>query len=218
MRDINPLALTALANDAMIHIIPLADFDFVEGIERFWAGPEGHALSWNSQVWNSISDIGQIDKISEAQQGLADARTVVSLRVNSEQVDVIDGADSRGRAANIHLLIVSDTLSVLGSLSFAKTMGALRVLASVRGSNEEQDKIVEEKIELELLDETATLGRSFFTRMTYEQGLRIDPADHGLQFVSDPTMGNLPGGLTDARNPPQHYDNWAPLDPYTNNY
>jgi hypothetical protein len=193
MRDINPLALTALANDAMIHIIPLADFDFVEGIERFWAGPEGHALSWNSQVWNSISDIGQIDKISEAQQGLADARTVVSLRVNSEQVDVI-------------------------SLSFAKTMGALRVLASVRGSNEEQDKIVEEKIELELLDETATLGRSFFTRMTYEQGLRIDPADHGLQFVSDPTMGNLPGGLTDARNPPQHYDNWAPLDPYTNNY
>ena len=203
MRDLNQAALDALDEDDVIHIIPLADFDFVEGIQRFWAGPEGHAISWGGFTWNALADLGQIDKISEAQQGLADSRTIVSLRVDSETVDVIEGADSRGRAAHIHLLITDDQLSVLGSLTFTKTMGALRVAASVR-RGEEQSRVVDERIELELLDETAKLNRSHISRMTYEQGLRIDPNDHGLEFVSDSGIGTLGKGLEDPRTRPRN--------------
>lgn len=209
MRDLPQPLLDELNAASILHLILLGEFDFVEGMQRFWAGPEGHALSWNGNTYNSISDLGQIDKVSEA-QGLTDSRTTVSLRVNSDSVDVVGGADSRGRAANLYILFINpDPLQVIGSMKFAKTMGALRVSASI--SREGDRKIINEKVDLELMDETAILSRSHICRLTYEQGLRIDPNDHGLEYVSDPTMANIPGGLNDHRPVPPH---WPPGVPW----
>ncbi|KKL12268.1 hypothetical protein LCGC14_2537440, partial [marine sediment metagenome] len=60
-------------------------------------------------------------------------------------------------------------------------------------------KFVSERLTLELLSETASLGQSYFVRNTYEAGLRIDATDHGLEFVSDPEADNT--GLRTRRAP-----------------
>lgn len=195
MRDLDASVLTALSQDE-IHMAVLAEFDFASGIERLWAGPEGHALSYDSHVWSSLADLGQIDKISEA-QGLADARTTVSLRVNSETVAEIGTDDSRGRAAKLILLLLNSDGGTIGPVEFRKTMGGIKIRAAAQ-TDEDGNTLVDEVISLDLLDETASLGRSHFVRMTYEAGLRIDSTDHGLEFVSDPTIGDT-GNVRDSR-------------------
>jgi hypothetical protein len=195
VRDLDTDVLNALANDE-IHIAVLGEFDFASGVERLWAGPEGYALDWDGETWTSLADLGQIDKISEA-QGLADSRTRVSLRVNSDAVSEIGSDDNRGRPATLTLLLLDPDGVAIGPVHFRKTMGGLSVQAEAT-KDEGGETIVNEVISLELLDETANLGRNHFVRMTYEAGRRIDPDDHGLEWVSDPTVGNL-GPVRDGR-------------------
>ena len=198
MRDLNTPVLDELDESTEIHILPLAEFDFVEGTVFVWAGPEGHAIGYNGDTYTSLSDIGQIDKISEA-QGLSNSRTTVSLRIGSDSpVDKISGSDSRGRDAVLRLLLVTDQTEGIGVIEFFKTIGALRVQSNASGSRKEGDLEIQDSIEMDLLDETWRLENSHFVRMTYEQGLRIDSDDHGLEFVSQPDIGNL-NGLDDAR-------------------
>lgn len=193
--DLDADVLAELDKDD-IHFTVLGEFDFESGVERLWAGPEGHALSWNSQTWTSLADLGQIDRIAEAQD-LADARTTVTLRVNSETVSEIGTDDSRGRDAKIILLILDDEGVPIGPVEFRKTMGAIQVQASAR-KDAEGAVIVDEALSLDLLDETAILNRSHFVRMTHEAALRIDSNDYGLEFVSDPTIADT-GPLQDRR-------------------
>lgn len=188
MRSDLQAVLDALAAD-QINVAVLGEFEFLSGTVNLWAGPEGHTLLWDSKTWTSIADIGQINKISEA-QGLADARTVVSLRINSDNIDVVDVEDSRGRTATITLLLLDDEGAPIGPLNFRTTMGKTSIEASVQ-IDEDGRKVVSERLALELLNETAQLNRSHFVRMTYEAGLRIDSTDHGLEFVSDPDIGNI---------------------------
>lgn len=195
MRDFDSNLTAALAKNE-VYLVLLAEFEFASGTQRFWAGPEGKSLAWDSKTWTSIADLGTIDKISQA-QGLTDSRSIVSLRVNSDQVSEIGSDDSRGRAATIELLFLTENAAQIASLRFPKTMGELRVAASVA---EEQSgrRVVNEEVRLELLDETSTLERRSYMNMTYEAGLRIDDEDHGLEFVADPTAIDL-GIVADNR-------------------
>jgi hypothetical protein len=195
MRDLDTGVLTALVQDE-IRIAVLAEFDFESGIERLWAGPEGYALEYDSEVWTSLADLGQIDKISEA-QGLADARTTVTLRLNSEAIDEIGTDDSRGRDAKLILLLLDPDCDPIGPVEFRKTMGGIGVQAAAR-DDDDGSRIIDEVLSLELLDETATLNRAHFVRMTYQAGLQIDATDHGLEYVADPTIGDL-GPVHDGR-------------------
>lgn len=188
MRDLDLNTLDALDDDQIAMTI-LGEFEFLSGTQNLWAGPEGLVLSWDSTQWTALGDIGQIDKIGEG-QGLADSRTRVSLRVNSEQIDVVDVEDSRGRAATIILLLLSDEGTQIGDIRFRTTMGAVSIEAGV-SVDDAGRKLVSERLSLDLLSETATLQNSHFVRMTYEAGLRIDATDHGLEFVSDPDAGNV---------------------------
>ena len=196
MRDLDSAVLDALSQDE-IHLAVLAEFDFISGVERLWAGPEGHQLSYGGHLWTSLADLGQIDRISEA-QGLTDARTTVTLRVNSETVDEIGSDDSRGRPATLKLLLLQDTGEPIGAIDFRKTMGKIGISASAQKNPDSRETIVSELLSMDLLDETADLGRSHYVRMTYEAGLRVDATDHGLEFVSDPTISDL-GNVRDGR-------------------
>lgn len=187
MRDLAQPILDELDKDEIV-IAVLAEFEFLSGTLNLWAGPEGHVLDHDSKSWVALGEIGQIDKIAEG-QGLSDSRTTVSLRIDSENVDVVDVEDSRGRNATITLLLLSDEGVVIGPIDFRTTMGAVSIAASVAVDNSGR-KIVNERLILELLSETASLEQSYFVRNTYEAGLRIDATDHGLEFVSDPEMGN----------------------------
>lgn len=195
MRDLDIAVLNAL-DDSEIHIAVLGEFDFTSGVERLWAGPEGHALDYDGVLWTSLADLGQIQKISEAED-LADSRTTVSLRVDSDTVADIGVDDSRGRAAKLILLLLAADGTPIGPVEFRKTMGQVTVQATAQ-TDDDGNTIVSETLNLDLLDETATLNRKHFVRMTYEAGLRIDSEDHGLEFVSDPTLGDL-GSLRDNR-------------------
>jgi len=196
MRNLLQAVLDESAKDE-INMALLGQFDFLSGTQYLWAGPEGHALDYNSQQWLAVGEIGRIDKIAEA-QGLADSRTTVSLRIDSENVDVVDVEDSRGRNAIITLLLISNEGVVIGPIDFRTTMGAVSIQAS-ESVDDNGRKIVNEQLSLELLSETASLSQSYFVRNTYESGLRIDATDHGLEFVSDPEMSNT--GLTSAPPP-----------------
>lgn len=190
MRDLDLNVLDAIDLDReTIAMAVLGEFEFASGTQNLWAGPEGHQIAWDSKVWTALGEIGPIDKITEGQD-LADSRTRVSLRVNSENIDVIEVEDSRGRAATLILLIMSDEGTPIGPVSFRTTMGAPEIRAEVE-VDEHGRKRINELLSLELLNETATLGNRHFTRHTYETGLRIDATDHGLEFVSDPEAGNL---------------------------
>lgn len=189
MRDLDLNVLNELDSADQLNFAILGEFDFLSGVQNLWAGPEGHQLIWDARTWTSLGDIGPIDKIAEG-QGLADSRTVVSLNVNSDQVDVIDVEDSRGRRATITILLLSDQGTPIGPVNFRTTMGGVDIEPSAN-VDEHGRKIVSERLALELLNETATLGNSHFVRMTYEAGLRIDPNDHGLEHVSDPEIGNI---------------------------
>lgn len=195
MRNLDTAVLNAL-DDNEIHLAVLGEFDFASGIERLWAGPEGHQLDYDGELWTSLADLGQIEKISEASD-LADARTTVRLRVNSDTVSEIGVDDSRGRPAKLILLLLGADGSVIGPVEFRKTMGQVTVGASAQ-TDEDGNTVVSETLNLDLLDETSTLRRSHSVRMTYEDGLRIDPQDHGLEFVADPTLGDL-GAVRDGR-------------------
>jgi len=191
VRNLDQAVLDELDKDE-INIAILGEFEFLGGTENLWIGPEGHTLQHDSKTWVALGEIGQIDKIAEG-QGLADSRTIVSLRIDSENVDVVDVEDSRGRIATITLLLLTDEGVVIGPIDFRTTMGAVSISASVSVDNDGR-KIVGERLALELLSETASLGQNFFVRNTYEAGQRIDNTDHGLEFVSDPEMKNI--GLT----------------------
>lgn len=203
MRDLDVNVLDALDQDHIAMAL-LGEFEFADGTVNLWAGPEGHALSWDSKTWNAVGDIGRIDKIAEG-QGLADSRTTLALRLNSDEYDFSDLTDSRGRAATLTLLLMSDEGTPIGPVEFRTTMGAVGIQAAA-SVDEHGRKVVDESITLELLNETASLGNSHFVRMTYEAGLRIDATDHGLEFVSDPDIGNL--GLHTGG--PRHRDRAGP--------
>lgn len=196
MRSLDAAVITEIGSDR-VNLTMLGEFDFLSGIQRLWAGPEGHVLQYDSQNWTALGDVGAIDKVSES-QGLTDSRTVVSLRVNSDSIDVVDVEDSRGRAATLILLILSDEGVTIGDIRFRMTMGRVNIDAQAQ-TDDNGKTVVNERLSLELLSETASLSRSFFTRMTYEAGLRIDSGDHGLEFVSDPDIGNT--GLGRRRGP-----------------
>lgn len=196
MRDLDSDVITELGEDSL-QIAVLCELDFVSGKEYLWAGPEGIAIEWDGNTYTSLADLGEIDRISEA-QGMADARSVISLRLNSDNVSgPIGSDDSRGREAALILLLLEPDGTPIGEIRFRKTMGRLSVTTSVRRDG--PGRIVDEKLALELLDETATLGRTHNQRMTYEAGLRIDSDDHGLEFVADPGAGRPTGGLIDGR-------------------
>ena len=115
---------------------------------------------------------------------------MVSLRIDSENIDVVEVEDSRGRIATITLLLLTNEGVVIGPIDFRTTMGAVKAEAQV-SIDEGGQRNVNERLTLELLNETASLEQSYFVRNTYETGLRIDPDDHGLEFVSDPEMENI---------------------------
>ena len=188
MRNLSQAVLDELGKDSIV-VALLAEFDFASGIQNLWSGPEGHTLDYDSKTWIAIGEIGKFDKISEG-HGLADSRTTVSLRIDSENIDVVDVEDSRGRNATITLLLLSDEGAIIGPIDFRFTMGAVRIEASVSAADSSGRKVVKERLTLELLSETASLSQSCFVRNTYESGLRIDATDHGLEFVSDPEMEN----------------------------
>lgn len=217
MRDLDSSVITELGED-QIQIAVLCELDFVSGKEYLWAGPEGFAIEWDGNTYTSLADLGEIDKITEA-QGMADTRSVISLRLNSDNVSgPIGSDDSRGREAALVLLLLQPDGTPIGEVRFAKTMGRLTVSTSVR--LDVPGRVVDEKLALELLDETATLSRTHHQRMTYESGLRIDSEDHGLEFVGDPAAGRPSGGLDDGRvidfpdptpfdrNPEDFHGNW----------
>lgn len=186
--------LNALSAD-QIHFGILGELDFASGLQNLWAGPAGHVLQWDSREWIALEDIGQIDKIAES-QGMTDARTSVSLRLNSESFDVVEVEDSRGRRATIYALIFSDDGVPLGARSFRTRMGKT-VINATASTDEDGRRVVNESISLELISGLAKGRQKQFQRLTYEAGLRIDPADHGLEFVSDPDAANI--GLTRRR-------------------
>lgn len=188
MRNLAQAVLDELDKDE-IGIAILGEFEFLSGTQNLWIGPEGHTLSHDSKTWVALGEIGQIDKIAEG-QGLADSRTTVSLRIDSENVDVVDVEDSRGRNATITLLLLSNEGVVIGPIDFRTTMGAVSISAPV-SVDDSGRKRVNERLTLELLSETASLEQTFFVRITYEAGLRIDATDHGLEFISDPEMANI---------------------------
>jgi len=196
VRDLDTDTLAELATDD-IHIAMLCELDFVSGKEYIWAGPEGHALEWDGNTYTSLADLGEIDRISEA-QGMADSRSVVSLRLNSDNIaGPIGSDDSRGREAALVVLLLTSAGAPIGEIRFRKTMGRLSLSASVRVDG--PSRTVDERLSLELLDETATLGRTEFSRMTYEDGLRTDDTDHFLEFAGDPGAGRPLAGLADGR-------------------
>jgi len=188
MRNLLQAVLDELDKDE-INLAILGEFEFLSGTANLWAGPEGHALDYDSKMWVSLGEIGQIDKIAEG-QGLADSHTTVSLHIDSENVDVVDVEDSRGRNATITLLLMSNEGVVIGPIDFRTTMGAVKIDAMATVENDGQ-RLINERLSLELLSETASLEQSYFVRNTYETGLRIDATDHGLEFVADPEMINI---------------------------
>lgn len=195
MRDVDQAVLDALDEDE-VHLALLGEFEFLSGTQNLWAGPAGYALDYDSKTWSALDDIGQIDKIGEA-QGLADSRTTVSLRIDSDNIDVVDVEDSRGRTATITLLLLSKEGTPIGPIDFRTTMGKVGIQASAQ-VDQNGRKVVSEQLTLELLNETASLDQAYLLRNTYEAGLRIDSGDHGLEFVSDPNTINV--GL-DTRGP-----------------
>lgn len=196
MRDLDTATLNELDED-QLQIAMLCELDFISGKEYLWAGPEGVALAWNGNTYTSLADVGEIDRISEA-QGMADSRSVVSLRLNSDNISgPIGSDDSRGREAALIVLLLTSTGTPIGEIRFRKTMGRLSLQATTRFDG--PSRTVDEKLSLELLDETATLGRTQFARMTYEDGLRTDSGDHFLEFAADPGAGRPLGGLGDGR-------------------
>ncbi|MCH7537551.1 MAG: hypothetical protein IID57_06840 [Proteobacteria bacterium] len=207
MRNLSQAVLDELDKDE-IHIAVLAEFEFLGGTQNLWLGPEGHVLDFDGKQWTALGEIGQFDKLAEG-QGLADSRTIVSLRIDSENVDVVDVEDSRGRNATITLLLLTNEGVVIGPIDFRSTMGAVSIAASV-SVDDNGRKHVDERLSLELLSETASLGQSFFVRNTYEAGLRIDATNHGLEFVSDPEMENI--GLHTRHGPGASHDG-RPFDP-----
>lgn len=204
MRNLDQAVLDELDKDE-IGIAILGEFEFLSGTQNLWAGPEGHEITHDSKQWIALGEIGQIDKIAEG-QGLTDSRTIVSLRIDSENVDVVDVEDSRGRNATITLLLLSNEGVVIGPIDFRSTMGGVSISSSV-SVDDGGHKFVAERLILELLSETASLQQSFFVRNTYEAGLRIDATDNGLEFVSDPEMSNI-GLSTQEDTPifPSHLD------------
>lgn len=204
MRSLLQAVLDELPKDE-VGIAILGEFEFLGGTQNLWVGPEGHTILHDAKTWVALGEIGQIDKIAEG-QGLADSRTTVSLRIDSESVDVVDVEDSRGRIATVTLLLLTNEGVVIGPINFRTTMGAVNIVATV-SVDDNGRKIVQERLILELLSETATLEQSFVVRLTYEAGLRIMATDHGLEFVSDPEMPNI--GLATAT--PFHPGNDPPL-------
>ncbi|KKL57631.1 hypothetical protein LCGC14_2233500, partial [marine sediment metagenome] len=129
MRDFLQAVLDELDKDE-IQIAILGEFEFLSGTQNLWIGPEGHVLDYDSKQWVALGEIGQIDKLGEG-QGLADSRTTVSLRIDSENIDVVDVEDSRGRNAIITLLLLSNDGDVIGPIDFRTTMGAVSIASSV---------------------------------------------------------------------------------------
>lgn len=196
MRNLDAAVLAELSKDHQ-HIAIIGEFDFLSGVQNLWAGPEGYILDYDSKQWIALGEIGQIDKIGES-QGLTDSRTIISMRLDSENVDVVDVEDSRGRIATLTVLFLSDEGVPVGPIDFRSTMGAVSIRATVQIDNNGR-KIVNEQMSLELLNETASLNQTYFVRNTYESGQRIDSTDHGLEFVSDPEMQNT--GMTSTSAP-----------------
>ena len=194
MRNLLQAVLDELEKDE-VGIAILGEFEFLSGTKNLWIGPEGHTLLHDAKTWVALGEIGQIDRIAEG-QGLADSRITVSLRIDSENVNVVDVEDSRGRNATITLLLLSNEGVVIGPIDFRSTMGAVSISASVAVDNDGR-KFVDERLILELLSETSSLEQSFFVRVTYEAGLRVQSTDHGLEFVSDLEMPNI--GLNTVR-------------------
>lgn len=196
MRDVDQAVTDALATNK-VGLALLGEFEFASGTQNLWLGPEGHVLDWDSKNWVAVGDIGQIDKIAEG-QNLADARTTVSLNLSSESIDVVDVEDSRGNTATITILLMSENGEAVGPITFRSSMGAVGIEA--RSNVDDSGRtIVNERLSLELLSETASLEQSHYVRNTYEAGLRIDATDHGLEFVADPAMENT--GLYSPRGP-----------------
>lgn len=198
-RDLPSPVETSLNSDS-IDFAVLAQFDFVDGVQRLWSGPQGYDLEYpegSGTIWKGIGSLGEIDKMSEGTD-LRDARTVARLRASSEMLDQVDiNADANiERPAELILLFFDENGNSLGDLDVEYFMGGTR--GSFREREEDEDRIIEELIEMTLLSKTSLLGRTFYRTQTHKDTLNINPNDYGNEFASDPDMGTL-GTISDQR-------------------
>lgn len=170
-----------------VGFIILMELQFSDGTVRVWGGPFGAVLDYDGSMWTGTGDYGSIDRVGEAED-VVDSRMRATIRMSSANITSIEMEDNEGRKAILRIVLYDlDTEALIGDISDTREMGASWV--EPRLIEEEGRKITMLDLTMEFVGEGTILRRRHTRRLTHEDTLEMDPADHFNEFSSDPDLG-----------------------------
>jgi len=176
-RDLDPPVDIAVASGKQNWAL-LLELGFDSGVVNVWSG--GGELVANGKKWQGLGDMGSISGVTEVTD-LTDVVLKATLShvmtgLMPELVTEMTTQDTTFRPFEFLIVFFDDNRVVLGTVILA--VGFIdQVQLSVDGDSG--------GITIDLVTETALLGRSNFVRLTNDAQQNIFPGDLGLQFVTD---------------------------------
>lgn len=180
-RDISTAASNHAAGGT-VRFALLLELNLDSGDVNIWSG--GGDLSWSSKTWSGVGDLGAISSVSETSD-LSDARITATLSL-ADGGDVLDIAtefttnDPVGRGFTLYLGLFNEDGSIddVVTLTSGFIDGCALSDGAIGG------------VEVSLASEAALLARETYFRLDDQHQQQLFSGDKGLEFVSDPNLGN----------------------------
>lgn len=185
--------LAAIAEEDLL-LFAFGSFDFADGMVYLWSGPLGVPIVWDGQTWIGTGEIAALDRMAEDSE-LAEAVTTVRLQIDGDLADDLTQPINEGRAVVLTWAAGDRRAGGILPVPLMRqvyTMGALRVELAREDVRNGLDPIRRQLV-LELTPEPARLSDVRQRRLTYQDGLSLDPNDHFLEFATDPDMARTGG-------------------------
>jgi len=191
--------LTAL-DDPHLSFTILAELQFADGTVNIWLGPKDETFSYISKTWTGTGQIGTIETIKEI-EGISEEVVICTLTATKAMIDTIELVNNEGKKATFYILIFNkDTRVIIGHIETRREMGAAWIEPKI--VKEAGAELLISEIKMEFTGEGQIMARKFVRRLTYTDGLDIDPNDHFLEFIGDPDMGRQDHGSLQIKTGP----------------
>lgn len=188
----DPDALAAIGASSFGLLI-FGVFEFFDGTDYLWSGPLNAPILWDGQTWIGTGQIAAIDRLAE-DADLSEATTTVRLQLDGDLGDRLILPVNTNQRVTLSWVAVDTARGGLLPTPILRqvyTMGSL-TMEFDRARDGTVDQIRRALI-LELAPETARLADVHVRRLTYQDGLQIDPNDHFLEFAADPDLARTGG-------------------------
>jgi len=171
-RDLSAAMISAAAAPSVSPIF-LVRMEFDSGTVRVWSGLG--ELSWNSETWQGVGSLGQIEPLTESGDFVANGANLKLSGIPSDLIAIALGQHYQGRAAAIYFGMMNSSGAVIVDpvQLYTASMDTMEI--------DEQGETCSITVRIE--SEAVSLKRAREWRYTHEDQQIDYPGDLGLEYI-----------------------------------